>query len=94
MITILASVVILAALSCAFVFTYQKQIKTIQRLKLDNLELQARSKETEARAKEIEERYRINPGYDAQMVLADILSGQGLFKIERIERENLFLFRK
>jgi hypothetical protein len=43
---------------------------------------------------EWQERYRSNPGYDCQQMMADLLSGQGLFRIERIERENLFLFRK
>lgn len=48
----------------------------------------------EAAVTELEYRYQKNPSYDCQLFMADIMAGQGLFKLERIERENLFFLRK
>jgi hypothetical protein len=49
---------------------------------------------SQAQVREFEDRFKTNPSYDCQMVLADMLSGNGLFRIERIERENLFYHRR
>ena len=51
----------------------------------------------ETKAKELsalQEKYRLNPSYDAQLVLGELLTGAGLFRVERIESENLFYLRK
>lgn len=46
------------------------------------------------RISELEEKFKLNPSYETQLMLADLLSGKGLFKIERLDTENLFYFRK
>lgn len=43
---------------------------------------------------ELSKKYKLNPDYDSQLILADLLSGEGLFRIERVERENLFYLRR
>lgn len=47
-----------------------------------------------AEAEDMRWRYEQNPSYDCQLFMSDLLAGKGLFKIERIERENLFFHRK
>lgn len=42
---------------------------------------------------ELQNKYKINPDYDSQLLLKDLLGGGGLFKIERLDTENLFYRR-
>ncbi len=42
----------------------------------------------------LQTKYQVNPSYDCQVFMADVMAGQGLFKIERVDREDLFLFRR
>lgn len=43
---------------------------------------------------DLRNRYQINPSYDCQMFMADVMGGKGMFKIESVDRENLFLLRR
>lgn len=38
-------------------------------------------------------KYKINPDYDCQVMMADMLSGDGLYKFERLDTKNLFYHR-
>lgn len=67
---------------------YARQLqKKIEDLKLEE---QARIKQIE----DLKKKYEQNPSYETQLMMADLLSGNGLFKIERIETENLFYRRQ
>lgn len=56
--------------------------------------LKSELKNLKAEISDFKLRYETNPSYDCQLFMADILSGKGLFKIERLERENLFYLRR
>lgn len=63
-----------------------------EKIKSENL-----SKEISTLKEELEilkKKYELNPSYESQLMLAELLSGNGLFKIERIETQNLFHWRR
>jgi hypothetical protein len=39
-------------------------------------------------------KYELNPSYDCQLLLAQIMSGDGLFRIEAIDATNIFIRRR
>jgi hypothetical protein len=43
--------------------------------------------------KSLIKKYQVNPGYETQLMFADLMRGHALFHIERVEPQNVFLRR-
>ena len=42
----------------------------------------------------LQNKHQLNPSYETQLAIADLLSGNNLFRIERIDTEDLLLRRR
>lgn len=43
--------------------------------------------------RKIKNKYRVDPSYETQLMFADLMRGNALFHIERVEPQNIFLRR-
>lgn len=44
--------------------------------------------------KSLDLKYKLNPDYDSQRVMAEMLTGGGLFKVEKIDSADLYVLRR
>ena len=82
---ILLSTVGLALIGSSFcLYKSQKNLKKITK----------KLKESEDCLEFLKRKHELNPSYDCQVAIGELLMGTALFKIERIDSENIFLRRR
>lgn len=68
---------------------WKEETKRASTIKHHEIEIKLLKDELES----LKKKYEQNPSYETQLMMADILSGNALFRIERLETQNLFIRR-